>query len=67
MKALISTSEKCETGCRVAQVVSDENIFPVAEPAMFWVACADDVVADKYWYDQSDQSIKPIPVPSEEP
>ena len=62
MKALISPNEPRETGYRVAQVESQE--FEVAPP-LFWVSCADDVVADQFWYDPSDQTIKPIPVPPE--
>ena len=62
MKALISIPEKVQTGYRVAQVEADDKIFPVAEPELFWVSCADDVVADQFWYDPSDQLIKPFPV-----
>ena len=62
MKALISTIEPRETGYRVAQVETDANIFPVAE-ALFWTPCADDVVADKFWYDPTDNTIKAIPEP----
>lgn len=61
MKALISTVETTYTGYRVAQVVDDGIIFPVSD-AMFWVDCADDVVADQFWYDPADQTIKPFPV-----
>ena len=57
MKALISSIETRETGYRVAQVEQDENIFPVAEPDMFWVSCADNVVADQFWYNPVDQTI----------
>ena len=59
MKALISSIELRETGFRVAQVEPDENVFAVAE-VMFWIDCADDVVADVYWYDPQDQVIKPV-------
>lgn len=62
MKALISTIESRETGYRVAQVVADSETFPVAD-TMFWASCADNVVADQYWYDPSDQTIKQIPQP----
>lgn len=62
MKALISTSEKRELGYRVAQIVPDNEIFPVAEE-MFWVSCGDDVVQDQFWYDPADQQIKPNPQP----
>ena len=67
MKALISTIEPRETGYRVAQVEQDGNIFPVAEPAMFWVSCSNDVVQDKFWYDPADQTIKAIPQPEPQP
>jgi len=62
MKALISPNEPRETGYRVAQVEQQE--FEVAEP-LFWVTCANDVFADQFWYDPSDQTIKPIPKPEE--
>jgi hypothetical protein len=65
MKALISSIEPCETGYRVAQVVANNATFPVAEPDLFWVNCANDVIQDKFWYDPSDQTIKPNPVPLE--
>ena len=61
-KALISTTEPRETGYRVAQV-SDQT-FEVYK-TLFWVDCLDDVVADQFWYDPADQTIKPIPVPPE--
>lgn len=60
MKALISSIEPRETGYRVAQVEPDENIFGVAD-VLFWVDCAEDVVADQFWFDPSDQTIKPVP------
>lgn len=59
MKALISKIEPKETGFRVAQVETDDNVFGVASD-LFWVDCADDVVADQFWYDPVDKSIKPI-------
>ena len=62
MKALISTSEPRETGYRVAQVEQDADIFPVAS-TLFWVDCANDVVADQFWFDPQDQTIKPVPAP----
>jgi hypothetical protein len=47
-----------------------ENEFPVAEP-LFWVDCADDVIAYQYYYDTSDNNIKiivnaPYPEPNPE-
>jgi hypothetical protein len=63
-QALISPNEPCETGYRVAEVC--DVVFEVAPP-LFWVACADDVVADEYWYDPTNQTIKPIPQPEPAP
>jgi hypothetical protein len=60
MKALISPTEPRETGYRVAQVEQQE--FEIAPP-LFWVACADYVVADQYWYDPSEEQIKLISQP----
>lgn len=63
MKALISTNQPIELGYRVAQVEPDANIFAVSL-TLFWVDCADDVVADQFWYDPADQTIKPVPQPA---
>jgi hypothetical protein len=65
MKALISTIEPRQTGFRVAQVAPDNKTFPVAD-GLFWVDCADDVVADQFWYDPNDQEVKPFPQPEPE-
>lgn len=56
MKALISPNE----GFRVAEI--HETGFDVAQP-LFWVDCPDDAVADQFWYDQEDQSVKPPVLP----
>lgn len=64
MKALISPNEPVQAGYRVAQVEPVD--FPVAHP-LFWADCADDVVADQFWYDQETQTIKPVPQPELEP
>ena len=53
-KALISTVEPRESGYRVAQVEDAANTFEVAAGLM-WVDCADNVVADQFWYDPTDQ------------
>jgi len=60
-QALISPKEPRELGYRVAQVEDVNNIFEVGSP-LFWTSCADDVVADQFWYDPSDELIKPFPV-----
>ncbi len=62
MKALISPNESRQTGYRVAQIEQQE--FEVAEP-LFWVTCANNVVADQFWYDPSDQTIKSFPEPDQ--
>ena len=54
-QALISTVEPRANGYRVAQV--DEMPFPVAD-TLFWVECSDDIVADQYYYDPADETIK---------
>jgi hypothetical protein len=56
MKALISPIELRQTGFRVAQIA--DNQFDVAPP-FFWVDCSNDVKADQFWYDPSDETIKP--------
>jgi hypothetical protein len=60
-QALISPNEPRESGYRVAQVEPDGQTFEVGAP-LFWTPCADDVVADQFWYDPSDQLIKAFPV-----
>jgi hypothetical protein len=59
-QALISPNEPRETGYRVAQVVDEGQTFEVG--GLFWTPCADDVVADQFWYDPSDELIKPFPI-----
>jgi hypothetical protein len=68
-KALISPNEKVfdpntnvELGERVAEVAQAD--FAIALP-LFWVDCADDVVADLFYYDPSSGNILPIPMPPE--
>ena len=58
MKALVSPIEPRYSGYRIAQVQDYE--FEVASP-LFWVDCNNDVLADQFWYDPTDQSIKPNP------
>lgn len=43
---------------RVADVA--DNQFPVAPP-LFWADCADDVVADQWYYDTANQQILVVP------
>jgi hypothetical protein len=68
MNALISPEEKVYSydgsllGERIAEVST--NPFEVAPP-LFWVSCADDVVADQ-WYWTGD-SCQPVPIPPPPP
>jgi hypothetical protein len=72
-KALISPNEvvtnfDATTGQRVAQVEDAQNIFDVASP-LHWIDCADDVVADQFYFDTTSNAIlaKPVPPPPEPP
>ena len=65
MKALISSIEPRNTGYRVAQIVYDDQTFAVAE-TMWWVDFppefdAEQVPFDAYWFDPTDNTIKPNP------
>lgn len=57
--ALISTQEPREQGYRVAQVVRKNQSFEIA-PEMFWQPCPDYIIADRYWFNPSDNSFKEI-------
>jgi hypothetical protein len=67
-KALICPNEPVDffdgkTGYRVAQTEPSENIFGVADP-LYWTDCSDEVVADQWYYDPVDQTIKEVPIPT---
>jgi len=64
MKALISPIEPRATGYRIAQVEDDNMVFEVALP-LFWVSCSNEVMADQFWYDPSDETIKPQDITEE--
>jgi len=61
-KALICPNELVQNGYRIAQVEPTENIFGVADP-LYWTECADEVIADQWYYDPVDQTIKEVPIP----
>jgi len=58
-QALISPNEPRESGYRVAQV--ELETFEVGAP-LFWTPCADNIVADQWWYNPSNQSFVPFAV-----
>lgn len=58
-KALISLVEPRMTGYRVAQVEDADKIFEVA-PGLYWTDCDDTIVADKFWYDETNNTFNPI-------
>jgi hypothetical protein len=68
--ALISPEEKVYKydgtllGVRVAEI--SDTTFEIAPP-LFWVACADDVVADQFYYDEGTQAIIAVPVKPKPP
>jgi hypothetical protein len=63
--ALISPNEETYKydgtllGVRVAEV--SDTTFEV-NPILFWVECADDVVADRFYYNTETQEIIAVPV-----
>jgi hypothetical protein len=61
-EALISPLEPVAGGYRVAQVATES--FEVALP-FYWMRCADDVVADEWYFDPTTRSIKQVPAPQE--
>ena len=61
-KALIDTLTTVNTGYRVAQVEESSNIFPVGEPIHYWIDCPDDVLADHYWFDPSNNTFIAFPI-----
>lgn len=50
-------TEEYPNSARVCEVEDIE--FPVAEP-LFWVDCADNVVADQFWFNKTNNQIEPV-------
>ena len=48
-----------ENSCRIAQVVEDSQTFPIAEP-MFWTDCADNILADDFYYQTTTTQMLPV-------
>jgi len=53
-----------ENSCRVAEV--EDQTFEVSLP-LFWTPCADDVIADQFYYNTADEQIYPVPEPAPKP
>jgi hypothetical protein len=72
LNALISPNELIYSydgtflGERVAQVEPDGQTFEVGSP-LFWTPCADDVVANLWYYDTTTQTCELVPVPPPPP
>jgi hypothetical protein len=49
--------EAYPNSARVCEV--QETEFDVSPP-LFWIDCADDVVADQFYYDTTNQTINPV-------
>jgi hypothetical protein len=62
-KCLIHKLEVVENGYRICQVEDADSTFEVAKD-LFWLDCDNNIIADKYYYDPSDNKIKLIPIPS---
>jgi hypothetical protein len=58
--ALVCPDDPRKNGYRIAQV--EEVTFPVGEP-IYWLECADDVVADLWYFDTTTQQPTLVPVP----
>jgi len=52
-----------ENSCRVAQVVNAGQEFEVFD-ALFWVDCDDNIIADQFYYNTTDEQIYPVPEPA---
>ena len=50
MLALVSPLEPVSTGWRLAQIVDDVNVFPVAAP-YFWAECPAEATCEHYVFD----------------
>ena len=55
-----------DNSARVAEVVPNGSAFPVAIP-LFWTNCADDVVADQWYYNTQTEQILVVPDPAPVP
>lgn len=49
---------------RVAEICDVD--FPIAPP-LFWIDCADNVVADEWYYNKITQQLIPVPPPAPRP
>jgi steroid 5-alpha reductase family enzyme len=59
-KALISPNEPIQSGFRVAQIETTENIFQSAD-LYFGLTVKIIFSADEFWYDSQDKSFKEVP------
>lgn len=60
--AYISTQESFSLGVRIVQVQDTKDGLVDVDGLLFWVECADNVVAENFYYDMADSQIKPVPV-----
>ena len=59
--AYISTQEPFSLGVRIVQVNTNTEGLVDVDDLLFWVECSDDVTPENYYYDLSDNKIKPVP------
>ena len=62
--AYISTQEPFSLGVRIVQIQDTKDGLVDVDGLLFWVECADDVTPTDYYYDMSNNQIKPVPVVS---
>jgi hypothetical protein len=56
----VGTSSVYETYPNSARICEVADTTFEVNPSLIWVDCADDVVADQYYYDKETQTIKPV-------
>jgi hypothetical protein len=60
-QALIDKKQPRYSGYRVAQVVNTGETFPVDESFLAWVACPDNIIADEFWYSETNNTFYVLP------
>ena len=55
-----------ENSARVAEVVPQGSEFPIAPP-LFWASCADNIVADEWYFDTVTRLFVLVPEPAPYP
>ena len=59
--AYIAAQEPFSLGVRIAQTQDTKDGLIDVDGVLFWVECADDVIAATFYYDMESKEIKPVP------